>query len=404
MKKYLIIIATILFSITSYAQQILHGNATEKYTGSYEHRIVNNANDTTFRVDVATGNITNNKGITKSRRFWSTDTVGNGNGEPAFNVERTLNGVNSPFGVGYNERTTLVGGQSSNYTAYLAQSNIGASATGKYGLYITYYSNPGINVLDTLLEHRGVLVSGAINNAGGRVRDWYGFYYQQPSGGGQIYGKHVGLFISLQTKGTNIWAIQSVSSAPSNLLGRLGIAAVSADTVPKAILHIGAGGTAANSAPIKVEIGPKMTTPESGAIEYDGSRWYATNGTATRRLLDNIQVDSLVNITTTNATPSTVLSIPIPNDGDYSTITVDMTGKSTNDYIRGIKTATIANKSGTLAIIGTTPQDIVTTISDAALATATFTITTSGTNAIIQVTGIAATTINWRAIITYKIN
>ncbi len=63
--------------------------------------------------------------------------------------------------------------------------------------------------------------------------------------------------------------------------GRLGIGTTS----PTAILHIKAGTTAASSAPLKFTAGSNLTTPENGAVEYDGTHLYITIG-GTRYQLD----------------------------------------------------------------------------------------------------------------------
>lgn len=55
---------------------------------------------------------------------------------------------------------------------------------------------------------------------------------------------------------------------------------------PTAKLHLGAGSATANTAPIKLTSGTLMTTPETGAIEYDGTHFYGTIG-STRYQLDN---------------------------------------------------------------------------------------------------------------------
>jgi hypothetical protein len=49
-------------------------------------------------------------------------------------------------------------------------------------------------------------------------------------------------------------------------------------TTPTAILHIKAGTAAANTAPIKLTSGTVLTTPEAGAIEFDGTYFYITVG------------------------------------------------------------------------------------------------------------------------------
>jgi len=48
-------------------------------------------------------------------------------------------------------------------------------------------------------------------------------------------------------------------------------------TTPTALLHLAAGGTAANSSPLKfASAGNLLTTPEAGAIEFNGTDWFAT--------------------------------------------------------------------------------------------------------------------------------
>lgn len=54
---------------------------------------------------------------------------------------------------------------------------------------------------------------------------------------------------------------------------------------PTATLHIKAGNTGANTAPIKLTAGAVNTTPEAGAIEFDGTNLYFTDSGGTRRQL-----------------------------------------------------------------------------------------------------------------------
>ena len=55
--------------------------------------------------------------------------------------------------------------------------------------------------------------------------------------------------------------------------GNVGIGTAS----PTAVLHIKAGTATASTAPIKLTSGTLLTTPEAGAIEFDGTNYYATN-------------------------------------------------------------------------------------------------------------------------------
>ncbi len=56
-------------------------------------------------------------------------------------------------------------------------------------------------------------------------------------------------------------------------------------TDPKAILHLKAGTTAANTAPLKFTSGTLLTSPESGTVEYDGTNLYFTDSTNIRRTI-----------------------------------------------------------------------------------------------------------------------
>ncbi len=54
---------------------------------------------------------------------------------------------------------------------------------------------------------------------------------------------------------------------------------------PTAYLHLKAGTATAKTAPLKLTTGVNLTTPEDGAIEYDGTYLYYTDSTPTRRAL-----------------------------------------------------------------------------------------------------------------------
>lgn len=54
---------------------------------------------------------------------------------------------------------------------------------------------------------------------------------------------------------------------------------------PTGVIHLKAGTAAAGTAPLKLTTGVNLTTPEAGAIEYDGDYIYYTNSAATRKKL-----------------------------------------------------------------------------------------------------------------------
>jgi hypothetical protein len=65
-----------------------------------------------------------------------------------------------------------------------------------------------------------------------------------------------------------------------NTNSRLGVRAT-----PTAFLHLGAGTAAASTAPLKFTTGTNLTTPEAGAVEFNGTHFYGTIG-STRYQLD----------------------------------------------------------------------------------------------------------------------
>lgn len=75
----------------------------------------------------------------------------------------------------------------------------------------------------------------------------------------------------------------SNGNAKAYIAGKVGIG--SGVTSPTAYLHIAAGTATANTAPLKINAGTNLTTPEDGAIEYNGTHFYATIG-STRYQLD----------------------------------------------------------------------------------------------------------------------
>ena len=54
-------------------------------------------------------------------------------------------------------------------------------------------------------------------------------------------------------------------------------------TTPTAVLHLKAGAAAASSAPLKFTSGTNLTTPEAGAVEFDGTNLFFTTG-STRQI------------------------------------------------------------------------------------------------------------------------
>lgn len=64
--------------------------------------------------------------------------------------------------------------------------------------------------------------------------------------------------------------------------GHIGIQKISS---PTAWLHIGAGTATAGTAPLKINSGTNLTSPEDGAFEYDGTHLYFTIGSTRHTLI-----------------------------------------------------------------------------------------------------------------------
>lgn len=98
-------------------------------------------------------------------------------------------------------------------------------------------------------------------------------------------------------------------------------------------------------------------------------------------------------VQTTNATPATIITIPIPTGATVQIIAdicAHILATSGASYeLMG----TYRNSAGTVSLVGANVATL--TNRDAALATATVTFVISGTNVIVTATGIAATTIEW---------
>ena len=85
--------------------------------------------------------------------------------------------------------------------------------------------------------------------------------------------------------------------------GRFGIGVVN----PTALLHITSGTATANTAPLKLTAGTNLTTPEAGAVEYDGSRLYHTNATAIREAISGTIFTQTASTTVVNTVTETSL-------------------------------------------------------------------------------------------------
>ena len=110
---------------------------------------------------------------------------------------------------------------------------------------------------------------------------------------------HYGIDIGALT-GTNTWGIyQEGASNPNYFAGNVGIGT----TAPTALLNLVAGTATARTAPLKFTAGVNLTTPEAGAVEYDGTHLYFTaiNG-GTRYQLDQQSAGVISSVSNSDGT------------------------------------------------------------------------------------------------------
>jgi len=69
-------------------------------------------------------------------------------------------------------------------------------------------------------------------------------------------------------------------------------------TSPTAVLHLKAGTATANTTPLKFTSGTSMTTPEAGAMEYDGTNLYFTPSTVRKTIAFTSDIPSLTGYVT----------------------------------------------------------------------------------------------------------
>lgn len=158
--------------------------------------------------------------------------------------------------------------------------------TASAGHYDTNAVSPittSLQVLESTIHHR----TGTITNAKGLA-------LVVPTGSGTI---------------TNLWGIhQGEATAGNYFAGRIGIGVgnTSPSTQILALLHLKAGTTVANTAPIQLTSGPPESTPRAGLIEYYGANFLATGPNLLNKPLNNQHVlasklGANMNITTDQA-------------------------------------------------------------------------------------------------------
>jgi hypothetical protein len=118
-------------------------------------------------------------------------------------------------------------------------------------------------------------------------------------------------------------------------------------TAPTAALHLEAGTSTASTAPLKFTSGANLSTPENGAVEYDGTNYFATSGgtrytlaktltnTATLDFPNTTKQNAVdLTITVTGAVLGDVVEVGVP----FASV---VTAGSFNAYVSSADTVTV---------------------------------------------------------------
>lgn len=132
------------------------------------------------------------------------------------------------------------------------------------------------------------------------------------------------------TAGTNT-AITRAWSAGFN--GRVGIATNlyigGLTTAATALVHLGAGTATASTAPLKFTSGTNLSTPEDGAVEYNGSNYFVSVGTTRYQLAKTLTGSATLDFPNTLAQTDADLTITVTGAADGDPVDVGSPNAST---------------------------------------------------------------------------
>lgn len=113
-------------------------------------------------------------------------------------------------------------------------------------------------------------------------------------------------------------------------------------TSPTARIHLRDGTANAGEAPLKFTNGTLLTTPENGAVEYNGGNYYVTNSTARYVLAKTLTATSTLNFGSTSAGTSADLTITVSGaaDGDAVSLGIPIAAQNANTAYTAFVSAT----------------------------------------------------------------
>ena len=109
--------------------------------------------------------------------------------------------------------------------------------------------------------------------------------------------------------------------------GKIGIGV----TAPTAKLQLAAGTATASTAPIKLTSGTNLTTPENGAVEYDGTNYFVTSSSTRYTLAKTLTATSSLNFSSTSAQSSADLTITVTGAADGDPVNLGVPNAAMNN-------------------------------------------------------------------------
>ena len=225
-------------------------------------------------------------------------------------------------------------------TAGVANRLVGAVGAARNDAAGTVTSAVGVN------GYARATTSGAITNA-------YGGEFAATVGSGGTIQNGYGVYIGNIQATTKYSLYASDSTAPSYFAGTIGAGV----TAPTANLHLKAGTAAAGTAPFKINPSAGavlLTTPEDGAMEYDGTNLYFTVGSSRKTISTGGSSGTLDSVSAINNSSGNIAITP--QTGGRVTVgsNQNSTSPTTGAMVvsGGLGVASDVNVGGSLATAG----------------------------------------------------
>lgn len=249
----------------------------------------------------------------------------------------------------YNQTTSATG----SISAFAAGPNLNATGTGTFSTVRGFNSFPTVMATNTgnitnlvgctaaptiaagatgtITNNYGVLVNGVNSSSTNTTTNQYGVSVQPTQAAGTLTsyaGLNAGsapaaatnsslLLLGTTTIPAGTFGIYVASSANNVCAGNISFGSTSA---PTAKIHAAAGTAVAGTSPLKFTAGTSLTTPESGAVEFDGNNFFVTVG-STRYVMAKV------------LTGSATLDFPNTASGASSDLTITVVGAAESDPV-----------------------------------------------------------------------